>query len=154
MFGFCFQQNNNHEDFHRVPIGGKQETKRAWHNFTGGPVLLKKEDYKAVRYTVAGWRRRKRREKTWVMEGNEREIKKNQREQREMQLSPSIQMLWQQLTGRESCSLLLSFHHCCPPTRLPNAHFLFPWFLYVHSERTPQPLSYLWLQHKQYSMCV
>lgn len=36
-------------------------------------------------------------------------------------------MLWQQLTRRESCSLLLSFHHRSAPTHLPQTLVLISW---------------------------
>lgn len=47
----------------------------------------------------------------WMMEGNERKRNRNCGIQREKQLSHRTVMLWQELTGRESYSLLLSFHH-------------------------------------------
>lgn len=125
LFGFCFQQNNNHQYFHHEPIGRKRGYRGYRQRSSARPVVLKRKATK--RWDIVRWRRRKKREQaTWVIEGNEGERKKNQGMQREKQLSPSIRMLWQQLTGRESCSLLLSFHHRCPPTRLPNACFLFP----------------------------
>lgn len=54
----------------------------------------------------------------WVAAGNEGERETRQDAGRK-QLSPDIRMLWRHLTGRESCSLQLSFH------RRPRTTFLF-----------------------------